>query len=440
LGKFRRAEFFLKPETNRMLKEYGSTARGSLERIRGMASHLSSGSSDALAEVQISGATGLLKVVHVVLSLDVGGLERNVVNQVRQGIRLNQNNTVVCLDSPGMLASQVESLGGRVISMQKPPGLRWKLFGKLQALFSELRPDVVHTHQLASLLYAGRAARRAAVPLVIHTQHGKEDLTQRRRGRWLGRVAGRYCQRFYCLTEDMAETVRANWIVSSRKIKVICNGIDSEPFRSRVDTAAIRRSLGIPEGVPVIGTVGRLADVKRQDLLIYAFAKVRDRHPKAHLLIVGDGPLKEQLMALAESLHISPYLHFAGYRSDTAACYQLMSVFALSSRTEGLPQAAIEASFSGIPVVASRVGGLPELVNEERTGLLFEEGDASGLAAALDRILSDPIWARSLAQAASAKVQSRFEVSRMADEYHQYYLEFLGTTARAYARADEVRL
>ena len=318
-------------------------------------------------------------------------------------------------------------MGGRVIAMHKPHGLCRILFNRLQTLFSEIQPDVVHTHQLGSLLYGGRSARRH-VPLVIHTQHGVEDFIQGTQRRWLGRVAGRCLQRFYCLTQEMAETIRANWIVPARKIKVICNGIDSEPFRRRYETASIRQSLGIPEGAPVIGTVGRLAEVKRQDVLIGAFARLRDQHPDAHLLLVGDGPLREKLAELAESLGISA-VHFAGYQSDTARYYQIMNVFALSSRTEGLPQAAVEASFSGVPVVASRVGGLPELVDDGRTGLLFDAGDISGLAVALDRVLANPSWARTLTQAAFAKVSSRFEVGRMANEYHQHYLQFLGLPA-----------
>jgi glycosyltransferase involved in cell wall biosynthesis len=371
-------------------------------------------------------AVAPLTVVHVVLSLDVGGLERNVVNQVRQGRRLNQQIIVVCLERPGLLARQVESLGGRVIAMRKPPGLRWRLFGKLKALLHELRPDVVHTHQFASLLYGGRAARLARVPLVVHTQHGNEDFTRRRRSRWLGRVAGRYCRRFYCLTQDMARAVEASRIVAARKLRVICNGIDSDPFTRRHDTAALRLTLGIPDDAPVIGAVGRLAEVKRFDVLIRGFAKMRDLHPNAHLVIVGDGPLKSELSALATSLGIGPSVHFAGCQLETAPYFQLMDAFALTSRTEGLPQAAIEASFTGVPVVASRVGGLPELVDEGRTGLLFEAGNTAELAAALHRLLSEKALARQLAHAAFQKVQSRFEVGRMADEYHRDYLELLG--------------
>jgi glycosyltransferase involved in cell wall biosynthesis len=390
--------------------------------------HLLNESVPVVSESRDAGALPL-KIAHVVLSLDVGGLERNVVNQVRQGQRLNQQNTVICLDHPGLLAPQVESLGGRVIAMHKPPGLCRPLFDRLQGLFAELQPDVVHTHQLGSLLYGGRAALRAHVPLVIHTQHGIEDFIQGTQRRWLGRVAGRYCQQFYCLTQEMAQTIRANWIVPARKIKVICNGIDSEPFRRRYETASIRQNLGIPDDAPLIGTVGRLAEVKRQDVLIGAFARLRDQHPRAHLLLVGDGPLKSKLVEQADSLGIGAQVHFAGYQSETARYYQIMNVFALSSRTEGLPQAAIEACFTGIPVVASRVGGLPELVDDGRTGLLFEAGDVPGLTVALDRVLANPSWARKLTLAAFAKVHSRFEVSRMANEYHQHYLQFLGLPA-----------
>ncbi len=116
-----------------------------------------------------------LHVVHVLLSLDVGGLERNVVNQVREAGRLNQRVTIICLERRGSLAPQAEEHGATVVSMGKLPGLSWKLFGNLTTLFHQIQPDVVHTHQLGTLLYGGRAARSAGVSLVVHTEHGKEN-------------------------------------------------------------------------------------------------------------------------------------------------------------------------------------------------------------------------------------------------------------------------
>src|SRR5690242_16352893 len=130
-----------------------------------------------------------LRIAHVVLSMDFGGLESIVLDLVREGRRLGQDVAVVCLERPGVLAQQVEAQGGRLASLHKPPGVCLELFGRLRSLFRELRPDVVHTHQIGALFYAGPAARRAGVPVVVHTEHGKH-YDRPSRARWLARMAG----------------------------------------------------------------------------------------------------------------------------------------------------------------------------------------------------------------------------------------------------------
>jgi sugar transferase (PEP-CTERM/EpsH1 system associated) len=366
-----------------------------------------------------------MRICHVLLSLDVGGLERNVLNQVRCAPGIGEECTVVCLERPGELAPQVRALGARVISMGKRAGLRPGMVRRLRNVFRDLLPDVVHTHQIGTLLYAGPAAKWAGVPLTVHTEHGKEPYQRRWRTRMLGRVAGTFTHTFFCLTEDMASQVRASRVVPNRKIRVIFNGIDTSQFTDPCETSHVGASLGIPPRSKVIGTVGRLTEIKRQDVLIRAFAKVKARFESAHLLLVGDGPLRERLEELAVSLGIGGSVHFAGYQSPTAPYIQIMTIFALTSRSEGMPQAAIEASVTGLPVVASRVGGLPELIEQGRTGLLVPEGDDSGFAEAFCRLLEDPASARRMGEAARQHAIARFDIGRMAADYHSYFAGLL---------------
>ena len=171
---------------------------------------------------------------------------------------------------------------------------------------------------------------------------------------------------------------------------MIANGIDVASFREPCDIRAIRRSLGIPLDAPLIGTVGRLAEIKRQDLLILAFANVKSRIPDAHLLLVGDGPLLHELTNLVGDLGLGDHVHFAGYQPHAAPYLQAMDVFALTSRSEGMPQALLEAAVIGVPIVASRVGGIPEVIESGRTGLLIEPGDEAGLTTARVRGLCEP--------------------------------------------------
>jgi sugar transferase (PEP-CTERM/EpsH1 system associated) len=369
-----------------------------------------------------------LHVVHVVLTLDVGGLERNVVNQVREGQKLGQHVSIVCLERPGTLAEQVEGLGGRVLSLGKKPGLRPAIVLRMRKALRELRPDVVHTHQLATLLYGGAAARSLGVPVVVHTEHGREQYATRLKTRLLGRTAGRFCDRFYCLTGDMARAVRTARIVPDSNLRVIHNGIDIAKFQGAAnDTPAVRRSLSIPPDATVIGTVGRLSEVKRQDVLIRAFARVRQTVHAAHLVLVGDGPLLHELQSLAASLGVADAVHFAGYQPHSGPFLRAMDVFALTSRSEGMPQAVLEACVTGLPVVASRVGGLPEVIEDDVTGLMFTPGDDAALSALLCGLLAAPARRQAMGAAARARVEARFSVARMAGDYHRDFVQLLAT-------------
>src|SRR4051812_6746718 len=323
-----------------------------------------------------AGPRGPLHVVHVVLSLNVGGLERNVVNQVREGQKLGQKVSIVCLDEPGALAPRVESMGATVVALGRPPGLRPGMVLRTRKALSALRPDVVHTHQIATLLYGAAAARLLRVPLVVHTEHTRELYTTRLRTRLLGRIGARSCDVFYCLTEDMAKQVRDTGVAPAAKVRTIHNGIDIGHFTETLGKrSAVRESLGVPSDAPLIGTVGRLNEVKRQDVLIRAFARLRRQFDRAHLILVGDGPSRAELEKLVGDLGLGACVHFTGYQPSSGPYLQAMDVFSMTSRSEGMPQAMLEASVVGVPVVASRVGGIPELVEDGRTGILVEFGD-----------------------------------------------------------------
>jgi glycosyltransferase involved in cell wall biosynthesis len=227
----------------------------------------------------------------------------------------------------------------------------------------------------------------------------------------------------------MADHVRCHRIVPADKLRVIQNGIDLNLYRQPRETSRLRGALGIPPDARVIGTIGRLNEIKRQDVLLRAFARVRQQVQDAHLLLVGDGPLRHELAALAAGLGLTKHVHFAGFQADTTTHLRLMDVFALTSRSEGMPQAAIEASVAGIPVIASRVGGLPELIVDGRTGMLFTPGNVEELGAGVVRLLGDRPLAEKLAQGGRARAEGMFDIGRMAGEYHRDFLTLLRRAA-----------
>ena len=363
-----------------------------------------------------------LHICHAVLRLDVGGLERVVLDLVREARRDGHRVSVLCLERPGRLAPAAADLGARVVSADKPAGFRPELVGRVADLFRADRPDVVHTHQLGALLYAGRAARRARVPVVVHTEHGKH-YTEQWRWRFLGRFAARAARRVFAVSDDIRRELRDCGIVPPARVTRVPNGVDADRFDLTEDPTHLRREFGVPADAPVIGTVGRLTALKRQDVLLKGFARLR--HPTARLLIVGDGPAREELVNLAAQLGITTRVVFAGYRERPERALAAMDVFALTSDSEGMPLAVLEAWAAGKPVVATRVGGVPELVADGRTGLLFPAGDDAWLARALDQLLADPARARSLGAAGRALVRERYDTRVMAATYLRHYRALL---------------
>jgi glycosyltransferase involved in cell wall biosynthesis len=375
-------------------------------------------------------------VAHVVLSMDVGGSERNVINQVREGRRLGQDVSIVCIERPGTLAAAAESLGARVVCLRKPPGVRPRIGLRLRDALKQLGATIVHSHQVGTMFYSGIATPLLPGTHLVHTAHGREAYADRRRSCWLGRLGGLRVERFFCLTDDIAREVIDKRVVPGHKVRLITNGIETSGFENRRDGGRLRASLGIPPDAQVIGTVGRLVPVKNHELLFRAFARVRQHRPRARLLVVGDGPLRDSLGRLASDGGIADSVHFAGYQSDVLEYLSLMDCFALTSHSEGMPQAVLEASVLGVPVIASRVGGLPDAILDGRTGLLFASGDEAALVSGLARLLGNPAYAAALAHGGRARIVSMYDVSRMAREYHHHYLELMAGSRRPRPAAD----
>jgi glycosyltransferase involved in cell wall biosynthesis len=368
-----------------------------------------------------------LHVVHVTLALDLGGLERVVLNLVAQGIARGQRVTVLCVERPGNLAADVAALGAAVVCADKGRGLKLSAVARVRTLLKQLKPDVVHTHQMGALFYAGLAARWGGRPVVVHTEHGKHYDAGGGQSRRLACIASTFAGRFFCVSEDIAEGVVAAGVVSPAKVVVVPNGIETGRFARLHDANEVRRSLGIPESAPVVGTVGNLREVKRQDVLIRGFARLGGVQGRGmpHLLIVGDGELRGDLLALAKNLGIANRVHFVGRQTKPEQFLHAMDVFALTSRSEGMPLAVLEAWAAGLPVVASAVGGLPALIEEGVNGKLIPSGDDAVLAERLAELLVAPAAAREMGRRGQERVRARYDVSAMAAEYERHYFELL---------------
>jgi glycosyltransferase involved in cell wall biosynthesis len=365
-------------------------------------------------------------VVHGVLSLDLGGLERLVLDLVKHGAGVGNRVTVVCVERPGKLAGRARELGAEVVCLDKPAGRSQRAVADAERVLRELRPDVLHTHQIGALWYLGQAARRVGLECVVHTEHSDHV---RQAKTWLGKVRARYlwwrggrlARQVCCVSADVAAAMQHWGTVPAGRVSVVLNGIDTEVYGNRAERDALRRELGLPEEAVVIGTVGRLAEVKRQDLLLEAFAQLAGEFANLRLLLVGEGPEREALESLAERLGVREKVVFAGYQANPERFLAAMDLFALTSRHEALPLSLLEAWASGLPVASSAVGGIPKVVEDGVTGLLFPSGKQAELVHCLRRLLTDATLRARLSAAGKSQVQAQYSLVRMARDYDRAY-------------------
>lgn len=304
----------------------------------------------------------------------------------------------------------------------------------LRKRFRSARPAVVHTHTAKAGTLGRIAAAWADVPVRIHTFHGHVlggDYFSERRTRLfleIERQIARVSSRLIVLTRaqrsDMTERLR---IADARKFAIVPLGLDLAPFRAvdpGRDRAAARAELGLPADDRVVGIVGRLVPVKNHELMLDAFARLCARADGVswRLLVVGGGDERAAaLRARADRLGVGDRVRWLGWRSDLPRLYPAMDVVALTSRDEGTPVALIEALAAGVPVAATAVGGVPEVLREGRLGELFERPEADAVAAGIERALR-----REVPAAARDEVGERYSVERLCADMADLYREELG--------------
>ena len=364
---------------------------------------------------------GSLTVEMVLPALEAAGMEAMTARLMRALAARGHRVGVTCIEAGGVLADQLRSEGYRVALV---PALGLRAMWRAPLLESWLRtvgPDVVHVHS-GAWLKAARAARRAGVPRVVHTVHGLigDDVEP-----WyvplLHRQAARYTDWVIPVSAPLRDYMKRRVNVDAARMRVIPNGVNTDTFRPGPPTGALRERLRIASDRLVVGIVARLDPVKNHALLLDAFARVRALVPETALVIVGDGPLRSSLESRARSLGIDRDVHFVGVSTDVATLYRELDAFVLSSNAEGTSMSIIEAMASGVCVVATAVGGTPELLADGACGLLVPPGDPAALADALTLVLRDGARRRLLADAGRARAEEHYSERLMIDAYEALY-------------------
>ena len=353
-----------------------------------------------------------MHVVHVVFSLDVGGQERVILDLCRGLVARGHRATVLSLSEGGTLRERFAGIPVETIA--SGAGFHPTTIARLARRLRALAPDVVHTHNRSPLIYGAPAARLARVRRLIHTKHGRAD-----GGRAVQALARLY-DYYVAVSDDTAQVARDVERVPAKTLRVIDNGIDVRAYLP--DAAArgrIRAELKVPPTACLIGSAGRLVPEKNYGLLLAA-AREALLGGAARLAIAGDGPEAAALKAAVDPA-VADRISWLGIRHDVPALLQAFDVFALSSATEGLPIAVIEAMAAGLPILCTAVGGLPKVVAAGETGLLVPAGDRVAYAAALDELVADPGRRGTLGDAARVDAATRFSLDRVVDDYLALY-------------------
>jgi glycosyltransferase involved in cell wall biosynthesis len=357
-----------------------------------------------------------LKIAHVVLSLQAGGLEMLVHNLVRSAAMAGVPTLVCCLDERGVLADDVEAAGGRVVVLPRKAG--WDVAGifRLARFFRHEGITAVHTHSLDPMFHGGLAAWLTGVPVRIHTQHNSRLTTYGWKERLKFFLASRVFTKIVAVSEETQRGMQPYRIPALRRLTIL-NGIDTERFARARPTACLQASAPF-----VIGTVARLSPEKGVHRLLEAFAGLRAAYRRVQLHIIGEGPERARLEMQAAHLGIASSVTFLGYQQHVEAFLPAFDLFVLPSLTEGIPLALLEAMAARVAVVATAVGGVPEVVVHRESGLLVPPNDAAALQQAIVELMTQPQQRLQMAEQAGKRVRERFDLAVMAQAYRRLYL------------------
>jgi len=348
------------------------------------------------------------RVMYLAHTLAVGGAEEMILNLVRH-LPPEFERAVMCIDQPGPIGAEIENTGTPFRSLGLRPGiLRPFDVVRLQHRIQEWQPTIVHTFLLTASLYGRFAAMLARVPIVIGTEvnvYQKKQLAHRAAEKWLMRHTDAVVASAGSVRDFYIDQIDAD----PEKVLVIYNAVDWSQLAATVTRAELRAELGVPADVPVAGIIARLTEQKAHGVLLDAIAS-RPELSALHVIAVGDGDLRDALRRRAEQLGLSQRVQFVGARRDLGNILNAVDMFVMPSLWEGLPLSLVLAMGAGLPVIASRVAGIPEVVEDGVSGVLVEPGNGAELAAAMVRILFDDELRARLGQQARAFVRPRFGV------------------------------
>ena len=366
-----------------------------------------------------------IHIVHILNSLGTGGMENGVVNLINNMNHEKYKNSIVTLSDIWSLKNRIIQNDVGFFEIKKKGKVDFSLSLKLLKLLKDIKPDVVHTRNWGTLLDGFLAAKMANVPIIIHGIHGKDFRNYKKEKH--KRI---YIQRFVFALVDrliiLSEQLRKEYVKSGEligkdnKITIINNGVDLKKFESNIAKNNKKLEIGLQKNDFVIGNVARLDPIKDHQTLIKAFSEVCESIKNSKLLLVGSGPLLPMLQNLTKLYNVREKTRFLGSRQDIPELLNIMDIYVQSSLYEGMSNTILEAMASKIPVIATDVGGTPDIIIDNETGILIPSGDANALANSI-LLLSNKDLAQKMGESGYERVKKIFSIEKMVASYENLY-------------------
>ncbi|MBI2841577.1 MAG: glycosyltransferase family 4 protein [Acidobacteria bacterium] len=374
----------------------------------------------------------MIRVCHVITLLELGGAQQNTIYTCSK-LDSSRFDVTLIAGKGGYLDGDARRLlGGRVtfvpqLVREVRPARDLRAFLALTRLFRSRHPDIVHTHSSKAGILGRAAAWAAGVPAVVHSIHGFPFNDYQswpvRRGYLLAeKLAAKWTDRFIAVSRRNAEQGVTLGIFDADSVRLIRSGFDIEAFAKAPRLAEKRREMGVPAGVPLVGTVACLKPQKAPLDFVDVCARVAHSKRDAHFIMVGDGELRAAVESRVRDAKLTDRFHLLGWREDVADILSQLSIFVLTSRWEGLPRAVLQARAASLPVVATAVDGTVEVIEDGINGYLCPAGDIPAMAARVTELLSDPARTRAMGGRAREGLHE-FDQDGMVREQERLYDE-----------------
>lgn len=363
-----------------------------------------------------------IRILHVTFNMGFGGTEQVIRQLVTNLDPARFQCEIACIDGEvGSIGQSLEAVHGiRIHARQRAPGLDLKTILWLRRLIKSGSFEIVHCHQYSPYTY-GWFAHWGTGARVMFTEHGRFHPDQHReKARLINPIIARTSSHLVAISKATKEALVEYEYLPENRIDVIYNGITPLTV-SESCQETLRHELGIHPDEMVIGTVARLDAVKNQAMMIRATRALCDQGHKVRLLLVGDGPERDALQKLTADIELETSVIFTGFQSQPARYLSLMDIFLLPSFTEGTSMTLLEAMSLGIPTVATRVGGTPEIIADGVTGILTESDNLTEFTSALKLLVEQPATRGQMASKAKQRFHERFSVEKMALQYQKLY-------------------